>query len=249
MGEMRNLDTMKNQIRFGELVRSFRWGAFLVLIMWFVKLFEWSFDTSLAFLGIRPRSLFGLVGIVTSPLIHGDAEYVFALDSHMMSNSIPLFILMGFMFLFYKGSAKIVVPGVWIMEGFFVWLSGRPNSVHIGASGLIYGFAAFLFFSGVFRRDMKALAVAFVVAFLYGSMVWGVLPIEEGVSFESHLFGALTGVVFAWFLRKKDVKKRKYSWENEPEYQPHDQHATWNYPNKTHEISEEEIRHIRENEG
>ncbi|MBN2572806.1 MAG: rhomboid family intramembrane serine protease, partial [Ignavibacteriales bacterium] len=88
------------------------------------------------------------------------------------------------------------------------------SSYHIGASGIVYGFAAFLFFSGVFRKDVKSIALALLVAFIYGGLVWGVLPVVPGVSWESHLFGAVSGTFTAYILRKYD-KQKKYDWENE----------------------------------
>jgi hypothetical protein len=95
---------------------------------------------------------------------------------------------------------------------------------------VVYGLAGFLFFSGVFRREPRSIALSLVIAFFYGGMVWGVLPGQEGISWESHLFGLLAGAVVAFFLRKQDLPERKkYAWEDEPESDPMDDYADWNY--------------------
>ena len=99
------------------------------------------------------------------------------------------------------------------MDGLLVWLFAR-ESYHIGASGLVYGFAAFLFFSGLFRKDKRSIALSLLIVFLYGGMVWGVLPTDPKISFESHLFGALTGIVCAFLFRKNDPPP-VYEWEEE----------------------------------
>jgi membrane associated rhomboid family serine protease len=159
-------------------------------------------------LGVYPREFSGLVGILTAPLIHADF-------SHLISNSFTLFILFFGVIYFYRNSVFQVFIIIYIVDGILVWLTAR-SSYHIGASGLIYGFASFLFFSGVFRKDKRSIALSLLIVFLYGSLVWGVLPVEPGVSFESHLFGAITGLICAFIFRKNDPPK-KYSWEKEEE--------------------------------
>lgn len=144
--------------------------------------------------GIVPRSPEGARGILFAPLLHGDF-------THLISNSVPLVVLGTGLLYLYRRVSWWVVLIVYVLGGAGVWLFARPASVHIGASGLIYGFAAFIFFSGLLRRDPPSIALALVVTFLYGGMVWGVLPLEPGVSFEAHLSGALAGILCAFLFR------------------------------------------------
>ena len=154
------------------------------------------FDVPTFKLGILPRNITGLVGIFTSPLIHGSF-------SHLISNTAPL-IFMGLgIFYFYPKVAYKVFTIIYLGTGILVWIFAR-EVYHIGASGIIYGFVSFLFFSGIFRKDNRSIALALVVVFLYGGLIWGVLPVEKGVSWESHLFGAIVGIIPAFIFRKID---------------------------------------------
>ncbi len=176
------------------------------LLLWAIYLVDYLFDFYPYKLGILPRNLSGLIGIITSPFIHGSFP-------HLISNTIPL-VLTGFgIFYFYSKVAYKVFAIIYLATGVLVWIFGR-EVYHIGASGIIYGFVSFLFFSGVFRKDNRSMALALIVIFLYGGLIWGVLPVEKGVSWESHLFGALVGLVSAFIFRKVDPPK-KYDWEDE----------------------------------
>jgi len=159
-------------------------------------------------MGILPRVLTGTIGIVTAPLIHANF-------SHLISNTIPLVILGFTIFLFYPRVSYKVFIMVYLLTGIFVWLFARPV-FHIGASGLVYAYVSFLFFSGIFRRDNKSIGAALIVTFLYGGIVWGILPGQEGISWESHLFGGIAGVIIAFILRNFDPPER-YEWEDEPD--------------------------------
>jgi membrane associated rhomboid family serine protease len=164
--------------------------------MWFLRFFETATGVELIGLAVVPRELFGLIGVLTAPLIHGDF-------AHLISNSLPvLFLGTGLLYL-YPRSAPIVLAIVYFGSGLAVWFFARP-SAHLGASGLTYGLVTFLFFSGVLRRDPPAIGLALIVAFLYGGTIWGVLPIEQGVSFESHLAGAALGLICSLALRDRD---------------------------------------------
>ncbi|MCU0394259.1 MAG: rhomboid family intramembrane serine protease [Thermoflexibacter sp.] len=181
-----------------KITYSFGTAFIGVLVLWMVKLYEYHIHTSLTYTwGLYPRSTYGILGIFTAPLVHGDFY-------HLFSNTVPFLILGGGILFFYPRLAKKVFAYIYILTGMSVWLFARP-SYHIGSSGLVYGFAAFLFFSGVFRRDIKSLAIAISVAFLYGGMVVGLFPTGTGVSFESHLFGAIIGSVCAFAY--KNVKE------------------------------------------
>jgi membrane associated rhomboid family serine protease len=115
----------------------------------------------------------------------------------------------------YPNSAVRVIPAVYLGPGVAVWLFAR-GSVHIGASGLVYGLASYIFVAGVIRRDARAIAASLLVSFLYGALVWGVLPIKPGMSWETHLAAGLIGLVLAIALRHLDIPPRKrYDWEDE----------------------------------
>jgi membrane associated rhomboid family serine protease len=153
-----------------------------------------------------PRKLHGLIGIITAPLIHSGF-------SHLTSNSLPLLLLgIGILYSYPKSAVK-VLSLIYIVPGIFVWFFARP-AYHIGASGLIYGFVSFLFFSGIIRRDTRSIALALIVTFLYGSIIWGIIPQNSGISWEYHLFGSLTGIACSIIFRKSDPYKR-YDWEDE----------------------------------
>jgi membrane associated rhomboid family serine protease len=179
-----------------------------ILILWIIKLAEVITGISLANFGLYPHKISGLVGIIAAPLLH-------ASFSHLISNSIPVLLLSGGIIYFYPQSAFKVFALNYLVPGIFVWFFGRP-AYHIGASGLIYGFVSFLFFSGIIRRDNRSIALALLVTFLYGGIIWGVLPIDAEISWEYHLFGALTGIYCAILFRKLDPAK-KYDWEDEDE--------------------------------
>jgi membrane associated rhomboid family serine protease len=136
----------------------------------------------------------GLIGILFAPFLHGDYN-------HLMSNTVPFLVLCTAILFFYSRISALVILLIWAGTGMGVWLLAR-GSYHIGASGVVYGFASFLFFSGVFRRDFKALGIALAVAVLYGGLVYGVLPIYPGVSWESHLIGAIMGGLVAYGFRR-----------------------------------------------
>lgn len=200
--------------------KYFKWSVILpvtfVGLMWVIKIVEEVLMLRFGSFGVLPRDISGLKGILFSPLIHGDARVegaYFGDFGHVFNNSGPMLVL-GFLLIFmYRKVALKTFAIIWVLSGSLVWLFARQN-YHIGASGVIYGLAAFIFFSGVFRRDVKAIALALLVAFWYGGMVWGVLPIEEGISFEGHLFGGVAGLISAILFRKVD-QVEKHKW-NEP---------------------------------
>ena len=166
----------------------------LVVAIWLVKLFEIEFIFDFSTLGILPRELIGLRGIIFSPLIHGNLE-------HLAANSLPLFVLGFSLFFFYRKSAYAIFTLTYVFSGVFVWIGGR-EALHIGASGVIYGLAAFLFLSGVISYNIRLLTISLIVTFLYGSMFWGIFPLKPEISWESHLWGGLSGFVLAWLYRK-----------------------------------------------
>ena len=183
-----------------------------VAILWFIFLMGYYNNINLIKFGVLPRETNGLLGIITSIFIHGDLE-------HIASNSLPIIVLGMLLFFFYKKIAKQTFLWIWLISGTWLWIGGRNNDnypiYHIGASTLIYGLATFLFFSGVFRKHLRLMVVSALVVFLYGSIMWGVFPFKNEISWEGHLFGALAGLLVAFNYRKEGPQKQEYKWEDE----------------------------------
>ncbi len=165
----------------------------LVALMWLVFILD-NMGFNLNQYGIYPRTLRGLIGIVCSPFLHADW-------GHIVSNTIPMFILSATLFVFYPKLAGKVLIFSALLGGILVWIFAR-SAMHVGASGLIFSLVGFLLASGIFRKKFKALLIAIIIFFIYGGIIWGVLPTNPRVSFEGHLFGLIAGV-FEKCLRKK----------------------------------------------
>jgi membrane associated rhomboid family serine protease len=181
-----------------------------VFLMWMVKIIEVLFDIDLSQFGIYPLSIKGLRGIIFSPFIHADF-------THLFNNSVPLFFLSIALFYFYSEVALKVFIGTYFITGFLVWIAGR-DAWHIGASGLVYGLASFLFFSGIIRRYFRLIALSLLIVFLYGSMVWGLFPgLYKNVSWESHMLGFFSGVVLAVWYKNEGPQRPVYEWMQEEE--------------------------------
>lgn len=182
---------------------KFRYAVYIVFsfiaLMWFVKALELAGGTNFSQLGILPRTPKGIIGILTAPLIHGDVL-------HLLSNSLPLIVLGILMFYFYHRIAIKLFLWIYLTTGFCIWLLAR-NAYHIGASGVVYGMASFLFFSGIFRKSHQLMTVSGVIIILYGGMLYGMFPdfVETNVSWESHLLGGVSGIFLAFFFRKTNI--------------------------------------------
>jgi membrane associated rhomboid family serine protease len=192
------------------LNNKFYYSVFIPLtfpvVMWMVYLISLSLNLDLGRMGILPRDMIGILGIISGPIVHANF-------SHLLSNTMPLLILGWTIFFFYSKVSYKAFIVIYVLTGLLVWLFAR-EVYHIGASGIVYGLVSFLFFSGIFRRDNKSIAIALIVTFLYGGIVWGVLPGQKGISWESHLFGGIAGIITAFIFRKIDPQK-KYDWEDE----------------------------------
>jgi len=181
-----------------------------VFFMWLVKIIEMLFEIDLSGFGIYPLTFKGLPGILFSPFIHADFN-------HLFSNSLPLFLLGVALFYFYSEVALKVFIWTFFLTGLLVWIAGR-EAWHIGASGLVYGLASFLFFSGIIRRYFRLIALSLLIVFLYGSMVWGLFPgVYKNVSWESHMLGFFSGVLLAIWYRKEGPQAPVYQWLEEEE--------------------------------
>ncbi len=188
---------------------SLLFPAIFVGLFWFVKLVEDTLGTSFVKGGVYPLHLKGLHGILSSPFVHSGY-------AHLVSNSVPFFILLFALVYFYRKYSYRIFWQIYLLSGICVWLAGR-EAWHIGASGVVYGLAAFHLVSGIMRNDVRLLTISVVVVFLYGGMVWGMFPINPDVSWESHLWGAVSGVLLALHYRKYIVRRKPFDWEDEPE--------------------------------
>ena len=186
---------------------SLKFSAIVLIIIWSVKIFEIVFDYDFTEYGVLPRNFNGLIGILFSPLIHSDVN-------HLLSNSLPVIILCLLIFNFYSQIAKKIFIYLYFISGLWLWCIGR-ESFHIGASGLIYAMASFLFFSGILRKNSQLSAVALLVIFIYGGLFWGLFPIDKNVSWEGHLTGFIAGILVSFIFRKDGPKRKKYNWEIE----------------------------------
>ena len=187
--------------------------AIVVAVLWVVKAFELISGISLAHFGILPLQVRGLAGIVCAPLLHADL-------AHLTANSAPLFFLGTVLVYYYRKKALPIFVLSWLLTGLWVWLFARGNNYHIGASGVIYALAVFHFSSGIIRREPRLMAFSMLVIFLYGSMVWGVFPDffpKQNISWESHLMGAVAGLVLALFYRDSGPQATVYHWDEEEE--------------------------------
>ena len=183
-------------------------------MIWLVFWFEIRFGFDFNYLGIQPRSVQGLRGILFSPFIHSDIK-------HLFHNTIPLFVLSMALFYFYRPiSWKVLVLGL-LFTGFFTWIIGRPAN-HIGASGVIYLLASFLFFKGIFSKYYRLIALSFIVVFLYGGLLWFIVPVDPKISWEGHLSGLIVGFIFAIIYKQKIEKRPKFEWEKETYNQDED---------------------------
>ena len=216
------------------------WGGYLLQISGIIR------DCWGAIIPLVPS---GLKGIIFSPLLHGNLE-------HLFGNSVPIVVLMFLLFHFYSFVAKKVFLLGWILTGFMVWIlppidiftGNYMYTCTIGASGIVYVLAFFLFTSGIIRWDMKLLTVSMLVALYYGGLIWGILPEElfsklnepSTISWQSHLSGAIIGIILAFSFRKTGEKKKKFIWQF-PNYYSEKDDKLWqdyreNHPEDFHEL-------------
>jgi len=201
------MDKEETQKFFGSMV----FPAVLVLIMWVIKLAEEVFHFSFAEYGLLPQTLNGLRGIIFSPLLHGDW-------AHLSANTVPFFLLTAGLFYYYNRKALTIFILCWLVTGLWVWIFAIDTGIHIGASGVVYALATFHFTSGVLRREPRMMAFSLLVVFLYGGLVWGVIPDfypEKNISWQSHLLGGLAGILIAFAYRNEGPQRKVYQWADE----------------------------------
>lgn len=173
-------------------------GVFMAII-WLVHIVQVVLGIRFWKFGVIAGDIGGLKGIFTAPLIHGDW-------THLIGNTIPLTILMMISFYFFHHLATIAFFAIYLGAGLCVWFT-ESGAVHIGASGLVYGLVAFVFWMGLFDRDVKSIALSLTILFLYSGLFEGILPGKDGMSWQTHLFGAIIGILVAFIGHKWGIHK------------------------------------------
>jgi len=187
------------------------YSSILVLVMVLVQTWTGFSEQSLVSFGIYPRTIAGLKGIMFSPLVHGDWE-------HLGANSVSFVALSGLLTLYFPRHAFRIFWFIYLIGGIYTWCLGR-EAYHIGSSGVVYGLASFIFFSGLFRGKPRYIAMSLLIVFLYGSMIWGLLPFNTIISWEAHISGTLAGIIAAFYLRNEGKEADKYEFEwQKPDY-------------------------------
>ena len=205
----------------------------LGLLIWYAYWMNLYFGLGWKQFGIRPRKLEGLSGVLFSPFLHGDV-------GHLWNNTLPLMVLSACLFYFYRSiSWKVIGYGI-LISGVLTWTIADTGN-HIGASGLIYVMASFIFFKGIMSRNYRLVALSMLVVFLYGSMVWYIFPVKVGISWEGHLAGAITGVLFALFFRSDPTQRPTYAWES-PTYEAEDDAFMRHFDEEGNFIPESELK-------
>ena len=194
-----------NQQEKRALFHALFFPSIFIIAIWLIKIIELASGTRFAEFGIDPGTLKGIIGVFLAPLIHSDFN-------HLINNSIPLFVLSAAVFYLYRPLHYKVFFIIYLISGFMVWAIARTG-IHIGASGIVYGLVSFVFLSGLIRKDTGLMALSGFTVMFYGSMVWGILPIDYTISWESHLFGALTGLFCAVYYRKEGPQRKLFDWE------------------------------------
>jgi membrane associated rhomboid family serine protease len=202
---------MKENKRFTQCLL---FSLFAVSLLWCLKSAQILFHWDLGWMGVRPHELFGLIGIITAPLVHGSLE-------HLFNNTLPLIIMSTVLAFGYPKAFWRVLGLIWLVSGLGVWLFAREAN-HIGASGIAHGLFFFILVASIFRRDKSSVAIMMIVFLLYGGMTMTILPSEEHISFEYHFFGAVAGFIAALIWRNRDPKPviKPYAWELKPDDDP-----------------------------
>lgn len=205
---------MNSVNQFGSTKEAIIYPILLVVVLWLIFWADHLFPLiDLYKFGIKPHDISSLKGILFMPLIHSKNEI-----EHIVNNSIPTAILLGAIIYYYREISLRVFLFSWLGTGIGVWLfAANTNSYHIGMSGIIYAMAGFLFTSGVLRKYLPLQAISLFVVFVYGSLIWGIFPMQPHVSWEGHLMGLISGVTLAFVYRKLGPQSPKYQYEIEKE--------------------------------
>lgn len=217
-----------------QFIRRLSFPLSFVGFIWMIHLLKTISRIDLVRLGVSPHSIEGLPGILTGPMIHGSWE-------HLFYNSVSFLILGAIMFWFYPRIAVRSIIWMYLLSGLGIWIFGQPHSFHIGASGVVYGMVSFVFWSGIFRRNVKSVVLALIVLVLYAGFFEGIVPGKQGISWEGHLMGGISGILIAWLYRKAIEAD-----EIEPEYHPEPEERHYFLPRDTFDMTMAERRALRE---
>lgn len=179
-----------------RIFRKFAFPIGFVILIWLIHGLQVITGVDLRQLGVYPKAIEGLAGVLTAPLIHGSWE-------HLFYNSLSFLYLSIIIFWFYRRIALRSFILLYLLSGLGVWIFAERGSYHIGASGLVYGMVSLVFWTGVFRRNLKSVALALIILVLYAGYFGGIVPGKEGISWESHLLGAIAGIGLAWWYKKE----------------------------------------------
>jgi membrane associated rhomboid family serine protease len=202
-----------------------------VVSIWFIYWIEIQFGLNFNKFGVYPRTIEGFRGVFLTHFIHSNTNHVF-------NNSIPLFVLLSSLFYFYKDIAYKVLFFGGFLTGCLTWCIAR-DSYHIGASGIVYLLFSFVFFSGMIRKHFRLVALSLVIIFSYGSMIWYVLPIKEGMSWEGHLSGFLIGFILAIIYKNRGIVKEQHQFTKTEFDSLFDENGNFAPPKIEEELSEE----------
>ena len=222
--------------------------ALLVTLMWVVKVAEMAFSVDLTTWGVIPRTAEGLWGILTMPFLHADWE-------HLLTNTTAMLVLGTALYYCYPTLANRIMLISWLFSGALTWCIGRPGTIHVGASAVIYSLNLFLILSGFIRRNRMLIVISLIMVFLYGSFVWGMIPAfakafnenEKDISWEGHLSGAIVGTLLALIYRKKGPPKEEHHWDEDDDDTPDntDEKPYWDVPTPSDEDLKVEYRFRR----
>lgn len=235
-----------NNQQFGSTSEAIIYPLLILVVMWLVYWADHLFPFVHFYkFGLIPGDFKTLQGILFMPLIHSKSGF-----EHILNNSLPTAVLLAGIIFYYRKIAFKVIAISWLVTGIGLWLfATNNNSYHIGMSGVIYAMAGFLFTSGVIRKYLPLQAISLFVAFIYGSMIWGIFPTEAHVSWEGHLSGLVVGVFLAFYYRKQGPQSPKYMYEIEKEMgiEPPDLEGIWREKVAMEKERQEQLAEARKN--
>ncbi len=196
-------DKTNSKIELRKIFLSMVIPISFVFLFWIIYIIEISLNIQLSQYGLRARDISQWFGVLTMPFLHGSLE-------HILSNTVSFIVLGSLLFYFYNNNAIQIFVWIYIFSGILTWIIARGSVVHIGASGMIYAFAGYIFTAGVISKNIRNMAISLIVVFLYGSMIWGIFPMKNNISWEGHLAGFVVGITIALMyipIKRKEQEK------------------------------------------